>query len=76
MNEESNGQVCQLCRVRIARPEALCGCIYLCDECARYKGSEAGDGMHVNALRSSVSAANVANDLSKQRQQADDNTIK
>ena len=34
MNEGSNGQVCQMCHDRVARTEALCYRIYLCDRCA------------------------------------------
>ena len=63
MIQESTGQVWQLCRDRIARPEALCLSIYLCDECAT---------MPVESNRENADD----NFLSKQRQQADDNTIK
>ena len=34
MNCETNGKCCQLCENKIARPEAICGCVYLCDDCA------------------------------------------
>tara|TARA_R110000824_G_scaffold159038_1_gene333216 strand:- start:955 stop:1137 length:183 start_codon:yes stop_codon:yes gene_type:complete len=34
MNSELNGQYCHLCKEKIARPEAYCGGIYLCDGCA------------------------------------------
>ena len=34
MNQESNGQHCQICNKNIARVESYCGVIYLCDVCA------------------------------------------
>ena len=35
MDSELNGQYCHLCKNKIARPEAYCGSIYICDDCAR-----------------------------------------
>ena len=34
MDEQQCGQYCHLCKNKIARPEAYCGGIYLCDGCA------------------------------------------
>ena len=63
MNEGSNGQVCQMCHDRIARTEALCGRIYLCDRCATLP------------IDSRYSQGND-NDSSKQRQHTDNKNIK
>ena len=63
MIQESNGQVCHLCRDRIAKPRALCLSIYLCEVCAT---------MPFDSDRENADD----NFSSNQRQQADDNTIK
>lgn len=37
MNQELNGQICQLCNKNPARNEKYCGVLYICQKCARLK---------------------------------------
>lgn len=37
LDENTNGTYCQLCKKNLARPEALCGVIYICEKCATSK---------------------------------------
>ena len=40
MNEESNGKICELCKVAIAKPERYAGTTWLCDGCTPTKKHE------------------------------------